>query len=167
MGTKKNKPKTKPPAKKSAGRTTRKERKAVDLAEVRKDIANIVGSEATEMTHAVVDDALKGQLAPVKYLFEVAGLYPAAGEAAEPKPEEDSLARTLLRRLGLPEDPVIVPEDLPPAPLALPAPRHELSGQPADPLKKNNEKNQTGPEPDTESGEKGDGTAVHGMNPVE
>jgi hypothetical protein len=118
---KKNKSKGKTPAKKSAKKTTQKGRQAVDLVEVRKAITNIVGNEAARIAQAVVDEALKGQLAPMKYLFEMAGLYPAAGEAAEAAPEQDSLARTLLRRLGLPEIPVIVPEDDPPI-LTLPAP---------------------------------------------
>lgn len=39
----------------------------------------------------------------MKYLFEMIGLYPGPSEA-EPQ-GEDSLARTLLRRLGMPEDP--------------------------------------------------------------
>jgi hypothetical protein len=107
---KKPKAKSKTAAAKGAKKSSRKDKNAVDLVEVRKDITNIVGAGASEMTKAMVDEALKGELAPVRYLFEVAGLYPAAGDAAV-KPEEDSLARTLLRRLGLPEDPVIVPED--------------------------------------------------------
>jgi hypothetical protein len=40
----------------------------------------------------------------MKYLFEMIGLYP--GAAPEEAPVEDSLARTLLRRLGLPEEPI-------------------------------------------------------------
>jgi len=36
------------------------------------------------------------------------GLYPAAvQEQQQENPEEDSLARTLLRRLGLPEEPIL------------------------------------------------------------
>jgi hypothetical protein len=78
--------------------------KPVDLVEVRKDMTNIIGSEATKLAQAVVEEARKGQLAPVKYLFEVAGLYPVSAEAGSAKPEENSLARTLLDRLGLPEE---------------------------------------------------------------
>ena len=90
----------------------------MDLVEVRKDISEIVGNNATDVTTAVLGEALKGQLGPMKYLFEVAGLYPATEEGGAP-PEKDALARTLLHRLGLPEEPVNRPEDdLPPKPVS-------------------------------------------------
>ena len=44
----------------------------------------------------------------MKYLFEMIGLYPAATQ--EETQGEDSLARTLLRRLGLPEEPMLQAE---------------------------------------------------------
>ena len=44
-------------------------------------------------------------MAMLKYLFELGGLYPAA-EQEEPF-AEDSLAKTLLRRLGILEDPIL------------------------------------------------------------
>ena len=90
----------------------RKASKEVDLVQVRRDIAQIVGSGAKEMALAVVDEALKGQLAPVKYLFEVSGLYPST-PATEGKPEEDSLAHRLLKHLGLPTKPVEEDDDEP------------------------------------------------------
>jgi len=113
----KSKRKTTKPAKKQG---SRKSKKPVDLIEVREDITNIVGSEAKELTKAVVEEGLKGQLAPVKYLFEMAGLYPSA-EENQAKPEGESLAKTLLHRLGLPEETVIRQEEEPPLKLNLPA----------------------------------------------
>ena len=95
-------------AKKSSPRA--KSKKDVDLAEVRKDIANIVGTEAAELVRKLVDEGHKGQLAPVKYLLETAGIFPASVEG-ENTPEQDSLARTLLRRMGLPEDPIAPVEE--------------------------------------------------------
>jgi hypothetical protein len=109
---KKAKRTTKSTTRKPATKRRRKSNKEVDLVEVRKDIAQIVGSEAKEMALAVVDEALKGQLAPVKYLFEVSGLYPST-PATEGKPEEDSLAHRLLKHLGLPTKPVISEDDEP------------------------------------------------------
>jgi hypothetical protein len=103
---KKAKPKSKVTAKKSAKRSPLRTKKPVDLLEVRKDITNIVGTKAKLMAEAVAGEGLKGQLAPVKYLFEVAGLYPPA-EASEGRPEQDVLARTLLDRLGIPVKPVV------------------------------------------------------------
>ena len=125
MDIKRDKGKSKTRGRSAAKKKSGKSKKAVDLVEVRKDITNIVGNEAAGMAQAVVDEALKGQLAPMKYLFEMAGLYPRAGEQAEAQPEQDSLARTLLRRLGLPEDPVIVPQEELVVALALPAARAE------------------------------------------
>lgn len=83
---------------------------AIDLAEVRKDISNIVGSRAAELANAVLEEGKKGQLAPVKYLFEVSGLYPAS-ESSEAKPDEESLAHTLMRKLNLPELPIESEDD--------------------------------------------------------
>ena len=53
------------------------DKRPVDLAEVRKEISSIVGTNAAALTRAVMGEGLKGQLAPVKYLFEAMGLYPA------------------------------------------------------------------------------------------
>jgi len=103
---KKAKPKSKGAAKKPAKRSPLRTKKPVDLLEVRKDITNIVGTKAKLMAEAVAGEGLKGQLAPVKYLFEVAGLYPPA-EASEGRPEQDVLARTLLDRLGIPVTPAV------------------------------------------------------------
>jgi hypothetical protein len=77
--------------------------KPVDFAEVRKDIGGLVGNAAKDIARSLIESAKSGQLATAKYLFEAAGLYPAS---VEPVPEaEDSLAYTLLKRLGLPTEP--------------------------------------------------------------
>ncbi len=55
-------------------------------------------------------EGLKGQLAPVKYLFEAMGLYPAT-EISETKPDKESLAHTLMRNLKLPESPIVNEDD--------------------------------------------------------
>lgn len=107
---KKAKAKSERAGKKSAAAATTatpqpEEKPPVDLAKVRKDISNIVGSRATELAQAVLEEGKKGQLAPVKYLFEVSGLYPAS-ESSVAKPDEESLAHTLLRKLHLPELPI-------------------------------------------------------------
>lgn len=86
------------------------DKRPVDLAEVRKDIANIVGSSAADLARAVVETGRTGQLAPVKYLFEAIGLYPAS-ESSETKPDQESLAHTLMRSLKLPESPVADEDD--------------------------------------------------------
>jgi len=79
--------------------------KPVDLATVRQEITNLVGGQAVEMVEMTIQEATQGHYAAMKYLFEMVGLYPAT--APPGTPVEDSLARTLLRRLGLPEEAMV------------------------------------------------------------
>jgi hypothetical protein len=80
------------------------QRKPVDLAEVRRQIADLVGSGAVGMVETTIEEVEKGHYLGMKFLFEMIGLYPAT--STEDAPAEDSLAATLLRRLGIPEAPV-------------------------------------------------------------
>jgi hypothetical protein len=74
----------------------------VSLEEVRERVRRVIADKAEEMTSANVEEASKGNLSPLKYLFEVLGLYPAtAGEEAEPA-EGNDLARVLLKRFNFP-----------------------------------------------------------------
>jgi hypothetical protein len=79
---------------------------AVDLAEVRKNISDIVGSNAAALATALVDAGKTGLLPPVKYLFEVSGLFPAS-EGSASGLDQEVLARTLMRGLNLPETPMV------------------------------------------------------------
>jgi len=88
----------KAPRKKSRARA----KKETNPAEVRKEVSKIVASEAVQMTNAVVGEAKKGQLAPMKYLFEMAGVYPSTPNGEQATAEEDCLAKTLLDRLTAP-----------------------------------------------------------------
>ena len=94
----------------SSSSSSPKDKQPVDLAEVRKEISSIVGTNAAALTRAVMGEGLKGQLAPVKYLFEATGLYPAT-EISETKPDKESLAHTLMRNLKLPESPIVNEDD--------------------------------------------------------
>ncbi len=100
----KKKAKSKTTAKKTGKKKHAK--KTLDPAEVRKDIAQMVDWEAAVMVQAVIDEGKKGQLATVKYLLEMAQIYPASTDGSQASAEEDSLARTLLHRLNLPEEPI-------------------------------------------------------------
>ena len=87
------------------------------MVQVRENITNLVGDAAEEIAMSVIDVAMNGQLAAAqlasaKYLYEMAGLYPATEETGG-KPGEDSLARTLLDRIGPPTKPVVDAEDAP------------------------------------------------------
>jgi hypothetical protein len=89
--------KTAPSARKGA-------RDAVDLAEIRRQITNLVGNDAVSMVESTIEGVSHGHYLGMKYLFELIGLYPAT--AADAAPVQDSLAAMLWHRLGLPESPV-------------------------------------------------------------
>ena len=107
---KKAKGNSKSVAKKSAKKSTGSTKKPVDMVRVRENINNLVGSSARAIATKVIEVAKMGQLASAKYLFEAVGLYPAT-EETKAKAPEDSLAYTLLTRMGLPTEPVICDED--------------------------------------------------------
>ena len=88
--------------------TAKKEGK--DVVEVRESINELVKESAEAIAIAVIEVAKSGQLAPAKYLFEAAGIYPVMEQTAM-RPIETSLAHTLLTRMGLPLEPVICDED--------------------------------------------------------
>ena len=81
-------------------------KKEFSPAEVRKEIAELVGLNAVDMVEAVIEEGMKGQLAPTKYMLEVAHIYPQVNDGSEVTREEDCLAKTLLDRLNIPDKPV-------------------------------------------------------------
>jgi hypothetical protein len=70
-----------------------------------KDVAALVESHAKKMAEAVIEEGEKGQVSPVKFLFEMAKIQPPP-EGAETTEEEESLAKTLFRTLNIPLTPV-------------------------------------------------------------
>jgi hypothetical protein len=78
-------------------------REPVDLAAIRRKIGEVVGAGAVEMVRRVISEVDIEHYTAMKYLFEVAGLYPAVEQ--EHTAEDDSLANTLLCRLGLADGP--------------------------------------------------------------
>jgi hypothetical protein len=87
---------------KKASTVQKKAMKQVDLAVVRGQITNLVGNRAVKMVTTTMNEVDKGHYLAMKYLFEMIGLCPAT--APEGPLPEDSLAKTLLRRLRLPEE---------------------------------------------------------------
>jgi hypothetical protein len=90
----------KKPAKRKKGT-----KKQVDPAQVREQLAGIVKSGAKGITKKMMDQAMHGELAPAKYLLEMAGVYPPTSEDEQTIQEEDCLAKTLLDRLNVPHKP--------------------------------------------------------------
>jgi hypothetical protein len=74
----------------------------VDLGVIREQITNLVGNSALEMVETTMKQVDQGHYLAMKYLFEMVGLCPAT--PVEATVEEDSLAKTLLRRLKLPQE---------------------------------------------------------------
>ena len=104
---------------KKKGVSTRKSRKKeLNPVGTWKDVAALVESHAKKMAAAVIEEGEKGQVSPVKFLFDVAKIGPPP-EGTEVTEEEESLAKTLFRTLNLPilplpsdqevEDTVVIP----------------------------------------------------------
>ena len=108
----KSKGTTKKTAKKKASAKKRapSKKKGKDIVQVRENINELVKDSAKDIATEVIKVAKTGQLASAKYLFEAAGIYPATEQAAV-NPIERSLAHTLLTRMGLPLEPVVVDEE--------------------------------------------------------
>ena len=85
---------------------TDKEKKGKDIVEVRRSIDTLVVDSAQDIALGVITVAKSGQLATAKYLFEAVGLYPPTEQTAAAPPFKDTLAHTLLTRMGLPTEPV-------------------------------------------------------------
>jgi len=84
-----------------------------DISALRRQITDLVAQNAVTMVQHAIDAVNEeGQYQAIKYLFEMVGLYPAA-EAGGETPVEDSLAKTLLHHLGLPETMPMEPEPKP------------------------------------------------------
>jgi hypothetical protein len=129
-------------------RVLRKGKKDFNPAEVRKDIAQMVDSQATTMAQAVIDEGKKGQLATVKYLFEVAEIYPPSTDGSHATTSDDSLAQTLMRRLNIPDEPVgRDEEDAPKAASSAEEPTAKPAGE--------NAQKETGSEPECAGENKG------------
>jgi hypothetical protein len=114
---KKTKEKSKTTAKKPAKkRAAAKSKKPADMVQARENISDLVRASSGVIANKVIEVAKTGALASAKYLFEVAGLYPAT-EATAAKPEDNSLAHTFMQRLNnLPEPAVEREEDAEDAP---------------------------------------------------
>src|SRR5258707_11153844 len=96
---------TKVSPKKITVRELRISTEPADVVKIRENIKNMVWNAAETIAGQVIAAANDGHLAAVKYLFESVGMYPAT-EETKGTPEEDSLAYILLKRLGLPTEPV-------------------------------------------------------------
>ena len=91
-------------AKKKPAAGKQKKAKPVNMGELREEITNLVGGEAVGMVNSTINEADKGHYPAMKYLFEMVGLYPEVKQEEAAPQGEGVLAKTLLRRLALPEE---------------------------------------------------------------
>jgi hypothetical protein len=96
--------------KKNTPRVSCKAKTAEEIQKVRNTVTNLILGRSEEMTERVVQSVIEGgQVAALKFLWEMSGLYPF--EAAENE-ENDCLAKILLERMGLEgQVPVIATDD--------------------------------------------------------
>jgi hypothetical protein len=96
--------------KKSPPRPDPKAKSAEEIQKVRNVITNLILKESSKMAARVVQSVTEGgQVAALKYLWEMSGLFPY--EATD-NGERDSLAKILLSRMGLEgKVPMIAEED--------------------------------------------------------
>jgi hypothetical protein len=85
-------------------------KKDLNPGQVLKDISALVEASAEELAEAVIGEGKKGQVSPVKYLFEMAHIFPQATDGSQMSEREESLAETLLDRLKIPKTPVVQDE---------------------------------------------------------
>jgi hypothetical protein len=102
--------------KRAKKKSAKKAKKETNSADVRKRVSTMVKSKAMAMTKSVIGETQKGvtkdlQLATVKYLFEVAAIYPPQADQDAATADEDCLAKTLLNRLNIPDEPIRRDED--------------------------------------------------------
>lgn len=100
---------TKTAPKKSTPRQDSKAKTAEEVQKVRNGVTNLILKNSHLMATRVVQSVTEGgQVAALKYLWEMSGLFPfEAGEDGE----RDSLAKILLQRMGLEGRVPVIAED--------------------------------------------------------
>ena len=58
-----------------------------------------------------MEQAMTGQLAPAKFLFEMAAIFPPSTDGSETTKDEDCFAKSPMDRLGLPDKPIALDEE--------------------------------------------------------
>ena len=88
--------------KSQAGRETRKKKAEPKLREVRREALEVMCPEVKEIAEALTELAKEGNCQAAKLVFEFLGIFPPPPAEEE---DDDTLARYLLRQLGIPDHP--------------------------------------------------------------
>ena len=74
-----------------------------DLQSARNRVANVIVDASVEMTESIVRSVNeRGSVLALRFLWEIAGMFPTPGVA--PENEQESIARSLIKTLGLYEE---------------------------------------------------------------
>jgi hypothetical protein len=93
----------KSPSKTKAPPVTAVAKNAEEIQKMRNRVTNVIVDDSLEMAKRAVRSVKEGgNVTSLKYLWEVAGLFPAVRVGDDE--DEDSLAKTLLERMGLSGD---------------------------------------------------------------
>jgi len=74
----------------------------VNVPEIRGKVRRLIAAKVEPMVDANAEEALKGHITHLKYLFEVLGVYPESAQAEAEPEESNDLAEVLLKRLDFP-----------------------------------------------------------------
>ena len=103
---KKTKATGKKAAKKKGTGKRQKLNKDLNPKQAWKEVALLVETNANKLAEAVINEGKKGQVTPVKFLFEMANIHPPESDEDQKKiEEEECLAKTLMDRLGISSKP--------------------------------------------------------------
>lgn len=80
-------------------------KKPPSAAEAFEQVVAIIRGRAAQIADVATNAAIKGQLAHVKYLFDLAGIERELGDTKVPGEGEEPLTARLLRQLGMPMEP--------------------------------------------------------------
>jgi len=148
---KKTSKKTKKSTKKFGATNSAKEPRSV---QVRKGITRMVENAAPKIAKGLIGEAEKGQVPQAKLLLEMAEIFPVPeGEGGT---NQDAVARSLMRALGIPEEPITYDEE---GNVVAPAKSVEARGELAE--KKSGLVEEAG----EESGPRAGVPAAHGLAP--
>jgi len=95
--------KTKTRTKKTAPPPDPKAKSREEIQKVQNRVANVILDSSVEMAMRVVQSVTEsGQVASLKFLWDVVGLFPEGSETGDESP--DTLAKILLERMGFEDD---------------------------------------------------------------
>jgi len=96
---------TKPAGTKRGPKVTGVAKKPEEMQRSRNEVVNLIVDSSVEMTQRVLRSVSEGGSLPtLKFLWEVAGMFPTASGTTEESNQDAAVAKSLLEKLGLYEE---------------------------------------------------------------